>query len=193
MGEDPIEALLAESMNVALKLGAARPSDFTKVIVDTTVAEKNITFPTDAKLCHKARERLVRMAKKHGLKLRQTYKRVGKFALIMYGRYAHAKQYKRARGQLRRLKTWLGRTIRDIGRQTKGNGMLEDIFRAELWKAERVRTQKPRDDIPKKIYSLHAPEVECIGKGKSHKPYEFGVKASHKAHSQPPVGSSAII
>ncbi len=149
-------------MNVALKLGAAKPSDFTKVIVDTTVAEKNITFPTDAKLCHKARERLVKMAKKHDIKLRQTYKRVGKYALIMYGRYAHAKQYKRARRQLRRLKTWLGRTIRDIGRQIKGNGMLEDIFRAELWKAERVRTQKPRDDIPKKIYSLHAPEVECI-------------------------------
>ena len=72
MGEDQIEALLAESLNVAVKLGAARPSDFTKVIVDTTVQEKNITFPTDAKLCHKARERLVKMAQKHGLKLRQT-------------------------------------------------------------------------------------------------------------------------
>ncbi len=178
MGEDQIEALLAESMNVALKLGAAKPSDFTKVIVDTTVAEKNITFPTDAKLCHRARERLVKIAQKHDIKLRQTYKRVGKYALIMYGRYAHAKQYKRARRQLRQLKTWLGRTIRDIGRQIKGNDVLEDIFREELWKAERVRTQKPRDDIPKKIYSLHAPEVECIGKGKSHKPYEFGVKTS---------------
>ncbi len=178
MGEDQIEALLAESLNVAVKLGAARPSDFTKVIVDTTVAEKNIAFPTDAKLCHKARERLVKMARKHGLKLRQSYKRVGKYALIMQQRYAHAKQYKRARRQLKRLKTWLGRTVRDITRQIKGNGALEDIFRAELWKAERVRTQRPRDDIPKKIYALHAPEVECIGKGKAHKPYEFGVKVS---------------
>ena len=79
---------------------------------------------------------------------------------------------------IKRLKTFLGRTIRDIGRQIKGDTVLEDIFREELWKAERVRTQKPRDDIPKKIYSLHAPEVECIGKGKAHKPYEFGVKAS---------------
>ena len=178
MGEDQIEALLAESLNVAVKLGAARPSDFTKVIVDTTVAEKNIAFPTDAKLINKARERLVAMAQKHGLKLRQSYKRVGKYALIMQQRYAHAKQYKRARRQLKRLKTWLGRTVRDIGRQIKGNGALEEVFRAELWKAERVRTQRPRDDIPKKIYSLHAPEVECIGKGKAHKPYEFGVKVS---------------
>jgi len=178
MGEDQIEALLAESLNVAVKLGAAKPSDFTQVIVDTTVGEKNVAFPTDAKLMNKARVRLVKMANKHGLKLRQSYKRVGKYALIMQQRYAHAKQYKRARRQLKKLKTWLGRTIRDIGRQIKGNDGLEDIFRAELWKANRVRTQRPRDDIPKKIYSLHAPEVECIGKGKAHKPYEFGVKVS---------------
>ena len=148
MGENQIEALLAESMNVALKLGAAKPSDFTKVIVDTTVAEKNITFPPP--LGHV------------NMPCRAAYKRVGKYALIMYGRYAHAKQYKRARRQLKRLKTFLGRIIRDIGRQIKGDAVLEDIFREKLWKAERVRTQKPRDDIPKKIYSLHAPEVECI-------------------------------
>ncbi len=178
MGEDQVEALLAESLHAAVKLGAAKPSDFTRVIVDTTVQEKNIAFPTNAKLMHKARERLIAMAGKHGLKLRQSYKRVGKYALIMQQRYAHAKHYKRARRQLKKLKTWLGRTIRDIERQISGNDALQDIFRAELWKAERVRTQRPRDDIPKKIYSLHAPEVECIGKGKSHKPYEFGVKVS---------------
>ena len=102
---------------------------------------------------------------------------VGKYALIMHQRYAHAKQYKRAKRQLRKLKTYLGRTIRDIRRKTKGDRTLEAAFLRPLWQAERVMTQKPRDPLPK-IYALHAPEVECIGKGKSHKPYEFGVKAS---------------
>ena len=79
---------------------------------------------------------------------------------------------------MKKLRTYLGRTIRDISRKIKGNVVLEDAFLRPLWLAERVMTQRPRDPIPKKIYSLHAPEVECIGKGKAHKPYEFGVKAS---------------
>jgi len=178
MGEDKVAALLQESLSVALRLGAARPSDFTRVIVDTTVAEKNVAWPTDAKLINKARVRLVKRAGAAGLTLRQSYVRVGKKALIQHQRYAHAKQFKRAGRQLKQLRTWLGRTIRDIERQVENNDTLKDAFRAELWKAERVRTQRPRDGIPKHIYSLHAPEVECIGKGKSHKPYEFGVKVS---------------
>ena len=177
-GEAPLAALLQESLAVAVKLGAARPSDFTQVIVDTTVQEKNVAFPTDAKLINRAREKLVAQAKAAGIDLRQSYVRVGKKALIAHQRYAHAKQYKRARKQLRKLRTYLGRTLRDIRRQIDGNTALEDAFRRPLWLGERVMTQRPRDDIPKKIYSLHAPEVECIGKGKSHKPYEFGVKAS---------------
>ncbi len=176
-GEDRLQALLQESLAVAVKVGAAKPQDFTQAIVDTTVAEKNVAFPTDAKLINRARERLVRQAVEAGIDLRQSYVRVGKYALIMHQRYAHAKQYKRAKRQLRKLKTYLGRTIRDIKRKTKGKQDLEDAFRRSLWMAERVRTQKPRDPHPK-IYALHAPEVECIGKGKSHKPYEFGVKAS---------------
>ncbi len=178
MGEEKLQTLLAESLCVAVKLGATKPSDFRQVIVDTTVQEKNVAFPTDAKLCHRARERLVKLAKGHGIKLRQSYKRVGKNALIMQQRYAHARHYKRARKQLKKLKTYLGRTIRDIKRKIKGNRELEDAFLQPLWLATRVRTQRPRDDIPKKVYSLHAPEVECIGKGKAHKPYEFGVKVS---------------
>ena len=177
MGEDKLEALLQESLSVAVKLGAARPADFTEVIVDTTVQEKNITFPTDAKLTHRAREKLVALAKASGLKLRQAYTRVSKIALIMQQRYAHAKQFKRSRKCLKKLRTYLGRTIRDIERQIKDKPALDKIFRSLLYKAERVRTQKPRDGKPH-IYSLHAPETECIGKGKAHKPYEFGVKAS---------------
>lgn len=84
--------LLQESLAAAARLGAAKPSDFRAVIVDTTVQEKAITFPTDAKLMHRARERLVKLAKRHGIALRQSYARVGKIALIKHQRYAHAKQ-----------------------------------------------------------------------------------------------------
>jgi transposase, IS5 family len=177
MGAEKLESLLQESLFVAVKLGAAKPADFTQVIVDTTVQEKNAAFPTDAKLAHRARERLVRLADKHDVELRQSYKRVGKLALIMQQRYAHAKHFNRSKAKLRSLRTYLGRTIRDITRKIAGNSFLQNQFAAELYKANRVLTQKPRDG-GKHIYSLHAPEVECIGKGKSHKPYEFGVKTS---------------
>ena len=177
VGDEACQALLQESLSVAVKVGAAKPSDFTQAIIDTTVQEKNIAFPTDAKLIHRARERLVKQAKANGIALRQSYVRVGKQALIAHQRYAHAKQFKRAGRQLRKLKTYLGRTRRDIARKIKGNGELEAAFLRPLWLAERVMTQKRRDPRPK-IYALHAPEVECIGKGKAHKPYEFGVKAS---------------
>jgi len=120
---------------------------------------------------------LVKQAKAAGIKLRQSYVRVGKKALIQHQRYAHARQYKRAGRQLRKLKTQLRRTRRDIQRKIKGNPAWEDAFRRPLWLAERVLTQKKRDPLPK-VYALHAPEVECIGKGKAHKPYAFGVKVS---------------
>jgi IS5 family transposase len=177
MGEDRLVALIQESLNVATKTGAAKPSDFSKVIVDTTVQPKAIAHPTDAKLMHRAREKLVRLAKKHGLALRQSYQRVGKYALIAYQRYAHAKQFKRARRQLRKLRTILGRVERDIARKVRANAALRDIFVKPLWLAERVREQR-QNQRGKKVYSLHAPEVECIGKGKAHRPYEFGVKVS---------------
>jgi transposase, IS5 family len=177
MGDEKLEALLQESLFVAVKLGAAKPADFTQVIVDTTVQEKNVAFPTDAKLAHRARERLVRLADRHDVELRQSYARVGKLALIMQQRYAHAKHFNRAKAKLKKLRTFLGRTIRDITRKIAGNSFLQNQFAAELYKANRVLTQRPRDG-GKPIYSLHAPEVECIGKGKSHKPYEFGVKTT---------------
>src|SRR5882757_1645420 len=138
MGEERLMALLQESLAAATRLGAAKPSDFRAVIVDTTVQEKAITFPTDAKLMHRARERLVKLARKHGIALRQSYARVGKFA--------------------RRPE-------------------LAQAFALPLSLARRVRDQRQRER-GKKVYSLHAPEVECIGKGKAHKPYEFGVKVS---------------
>jgi hypothetical protein len=109
--------------------------------------------------------------------LRQSYARVGKHALIKHQRYAHAHQFKRAGKALRTLKTQLGRVIRDIERRIKGKSELEEAFAKPLHLAGRDHKQDRRQRGPK-VDSLHAPEVECIGKGKAHKPYEFGVKVS---------------
>jgi IS5 family transposase len=177
MGEERIVALLQESLAIAVKTGAMKPQDTRRVIVDTTVQPKNVMFPTDAKLIHRARERLVKLAKKTGLDLRQSYVRVGKRALIAHQRYAHAKQFKRANRALRTLRTYLGRTIRDISRQVRDDEELRMIFLWPLYQATTVLEQRQRQR-GRKIYSLHAPEVECIGKGKAHAPYEFGVKVS---------------
>lgn len=177
MGEERIISLPQESLSVAVKTGAMRPEDTRRVIVDATVQPKNIMFPTDAKLLNRARERLVALARKAGLELRQSYARAGKFALIRRQRYAHAKQFKRANKALRTPRTYLGRTIRDIARQIAGEDDLQHIFRKDLNLASRVLEQR-QNQRGKKVYSLHAPEVECIGKGKAHAPYEFGVKVS---------------
>jgi transposase, IS5 family len=177
MGEARLQALLQESLSVAARTKAIKPSELSRVIVDTTVQPKNVTFPTDAKLLNRAREKLARLAKLHGVTLRQSYVRVGKFALIQHQRYAHAKQFKRANRMLKKLRTYLGRVIRDIDRKIEGDDGLQAKFTKLLALARRVREQQQRQRGPK-VYSLHAPEVECIGKGKAHRPYEFGVKVS---------------
>ena len=177
MGEEKLLTLLQESLAVAARTKALKPSDLSRVVVDTTVQPKAVMFPTDAKLVNRARERLVRLAKKLGVSLRQSYRRVGKLALIKHQRYAHTKQFKRANKSLRKLKTYLGRVIRDIARRIAGSDRLQEDFAKELSLARRVLAQE-RGQRGHKVYSLHAPEVECIGKGKAHKPYEFGVKVS---------------
>jgi IS5 family transposase len=179
MGEEKLQALLQESLSVATKTEAIKPSDLNRVIVDTTVQPKNVMFPTDARLLNRAREILVRLAKGAGIRLRQSYARVGKFALIKHQRYAHAKQFKRAKRALKTLRTYLGRVIRDIARKIEGKADLvgEIVLPRMLALARRVLEQKQHQRGPK-VYSLHAPEVECIGKGKAHRPYEFGVKVS---------------
>jgi IS5 family transposase len=177
MGEERLVALLQESLSVAVKTGALKPADLSRVVVDTTVQPKNVTFPTDAKLVNRAREKLVKMAKRAGVALRQSYVRVGKLMLMKHQRYAHAKQFNRAKRCLKKLKTYLGRVIRDIARKTQDNPPPRKNFARLIELSRRVLTQQPKQRGPK-VYSLHAPEVECIGKGKPHKPYEFGVKVS---------------
>jgi IS5 family transposase len=162
MGEDKLVAFVQESLAAATRTKAMKPADLTEVVVDTTVQPKAIAFPTDAKLLHRAREILVRMAKRHGVPLRQSYRRVGKLALIKHQRYAHAKQFNRANRSLRKLRTYLGRVLRDIVRKIRGDKAQVDRFARALSLASRVRRQKPRQR-GHKIYSLHALEVECIG------------------------------
>ena len=191
MGEEKLVALIQESLSAATRAGAAKPSDFSKVIIDTTVQPKAVAFPTDAKLMHRARERLVRLAQKHGVVLRQSYARVGERALIAYQRYSHAKQFKRANRALRGVRTYLGRVLRDIGRKTQGDAGLRKIFAEPLSLAFRVRHQR-QNQRGRKVYSLHAPEVECIGKGKAHRPYEFGVKVSVATTLNPSKGGQFI-
>ena len=177
MGEEKIASLIQESLNVAVRTGAAKPSDFTKIIVDTTVQPKAVMFPTDAKLMQRAREKLVKLAKTQRVELRQSFERVGKYALIAHQRYVHAKQFKRANRELRKLRTYLGRVRRDILRKIRGDQGKQAVFARLLSLSHSVREQRQKQR-GKKIYSLHAPEVECIGKGKAHRPYEFGVKVS---------------
>ena len=187
-----LELLLAESLRVAHETGALRTRDLKRVTVDTTVQPKAITFPTDAKLVHAAIKGLNRLARKHGLKLRQSYLRIAKRAAMMAGRYAHAKQFKRHRGQLRLLRTRLGRLIRDIRRKITGQGELEAVFEQPLSRAAQIRSQEQRER-GYKLYSFHAPEVECIGKGKASAPYEFGVKASIVTTNGRPPGGQFVL
>ncbi len=102
MGEERLQALLQESLAAATRSGAMKPGDLARVIVDTTVQPKNVTFPTDAKLLNLAREKLVMLAKNLGVELRQSYTRVGKFELIRHLRYAHARQFNRPRASAAR-------------------------------------------------------------------------------------------
>jgi len=192
LGEEQLLALIQESLSVAHKTGAVESKDLERVVVDTTVQPKAIAHPTDARLMHRALVKLVDLAKRNGVPLRQSYLRLAKRAAIMVGRYTHAHQFKRARKALKFLRTRLGRVIRDIRRRIDGNPDLEARFKHLLDLATRVRLQDQRQRGPK-IYSLHAPEVECIGKGKARAPYEFGCKVSIATSATAPKGGQFVL
>jgi hypothetical protein len=160
LGEEEIAALLQESLSVAHRTGAIDTKDLERVAIDTTVQEKAIAHPTDARLTHRAIEKLVELAKREGVELRQSYLRLAKRAAIMVGCYTHAHQFNRARRELKFLRARLGRIIRDIRRKIEGNTALEDRFGPLLDLALQVRHQEQRQRGPK-VYSLHAPEVSA--------------------------------
>lgn len=173
VGADRLAVLLKETIDLAVREKHVSQRDLKRVNVDTTVQEKNVTYPTDSKLLHKAIVKLVAAARSRGIRLRQSYVRVGQKASLMASRYAHARQYKRMQRQLRKLRTYVGRLIRDIQRKAV---TIDDALATLLSRADRIRQQQPKDSH--KLYSLHEPEVKCISKGKAHKRYEFGQKVS---------------
>ena len=171
VGVERLESLLKETIALAVREKHLPKNDLERITVDTTVQEKNITHPTDSKLLYKTIVKLGDAAKSRGLELRQSYVRVGKKAAVKAGRYAHAKQFRRMHRRLRKLRTYVGRLIRDIRRKAPD---LDEALATLLDRADRIRCQKPKDK--NKLYSLHEPEVQCISKGKAHKRYEFGQK-----------------
>jgi IS5 family transposase len=179
LGEAGVEQLLKTTIEAAVAMKAVKKTEFERVIVDTTVQEKAIAHPTDARLLDVARQLLVRHAKRAGLALKQTYERECQALRRRAGGYAHARQFKRLKTVLKRQRTILGVLMREITRKMGAASLAEEAkakLSTLLLRAERIRTQKTKDKD--KLYAMHAPEVECIGKGKARKPYEFGVKAS---------------
>jgi len=176
IGEKGCELILAETLKAGLRSGAVKESSLKRVNVDTTVQPKAIRYPTDSRSYDRCRERLVRLAQKFGITLRQSYARLGPRALRKASSYAHARQFKRAKKEVRQLRTYLGRVYRDILRKILPDPDLHAEFHEELELTERMFDQQRQDK--NKLYSIHAPEVECIAKGKVHKKYEFGVKVS---------------
>ena len=171
IGVDGFEQLLGQIIQTAMRTAVMKPREIKRVNVDTTVQEKAVAFPTDARLYNQARKVLVREARKRGIKLRQSYVRVGKYAFFKQSRYRVARQLKRARKHTRKLRTYLGRVIRDIERKLPQPDAEMAVL---LNRAKQIKQQKKSDS--NKVYSMHAPEVECIAKGKVHQRYEFGCK-----------------
>jgi len=180
IGEAGVETLLKATIDTAVSTKAIRPQEFERVIVDTTVQEKAIAHPVDSRLLEIARHKVVQAAKHAGIALKQTFAKEGKQLRRRAGGYAHAKQFRRMRRVVKRQRTVLGIVMREVKRKLQTTSTESPTTLARLTtvmeRAERIRTQQPKDK--NKLYALHAPEVECIAKGKARKPYEFGVKAS---------------
>lgn len=166
IGTEGIELILKESIRINGK--DAEEQDAT---TDTTVQEKNITYPTDNKLHRKIIKRCVAMAAKEGIELRQSYTRILK-KLLMEQRFRnHPKNKGRARKADKKVKTIAGRLVRELDRK-----LPPGLYQDTLTLVKKVLAQKKADS--NKIYSLHEPHTQCISKGKEHKKFEFGSKVS---------------
>jgi transposase, IS5 family len=178
LGESGVEELLKSTIDSAVGMKAVRPAEFERVTVDSRLLEI-------------ARHKVVSAAARSGLALKQTFVKEGKQLRRQAGGYAHAKQFKRLKHAVKRQRTILGSLMRDVQRRLERilqadsqaatpakvpNAQALADLRKWLERAESIRTQQRHDK--NKLYALHAPEVECIGIGKAHKPYEFGVKVS---------------
>jgi IS5 family transposase len=177
IGEEGAEWLLTKTIEAARAAGALTERSLSRVVVDTTVMEKAIAHPTDARLYEKARQSLVTLAGKAGIRLRQNYNRTAPRLAMQAGRLAHARQFRRMRKALRTLKGYTGRVLRDIHRQIDAvEGPLRATISDRLELVARLLRQTPKSTG--KLYALHEPAVDCIAKGKARVRYEFGTKVS---------------
>ena len=178
IGEEGVEWLLTQTIRAAQKSGAIDEDSVKRVAIDTTVMEKANAHPTDSRLYERAREQLVALAQEVGVELRQSYARLAPRLALQVGRYAHARQFKRMRKSLKRLKGYTGRVMRDLRRHLQDipDGSLRDRIAAKLALVSHLLHQQPKGSD--KIYALHEPEVDCISKGKARVRYEFGCKVS---------------
>lgn len=191
IGADDLELLLAETLSVALRTQAVTRQACERVTLDTTVQTKAVAHPTDSHLLMRGIERLNALAKKHGLVLRQSFLRLGRQARRDVSRLIHGRGHKQAMRWVRKLRTWLGRLDRDIGRKIAGNDALEAAFAETRERVARILAQRSGDTD--KLYAFHAPEVECIAKGKVRTKYEFGVKTSIAVTNARTAGGQFIV
>jgi IS5 family transposase len=182
--DQDLENIFKASLTSLDRAGLLTEKETEVVNVDTTVQEKHVEFPTDRKSLFRLLIKLARLAKEHGISLRQTYVRVAKRDLRKSAVYASRKRYRLAKKYERKIRNYLGRVMRDIARQIVGNEALEQEFEYLFGLAERVIAQSKDKKAKNKVYSIHEPHVECIAKGKLHKQYEFGVKVSVVATSK---------
>jgi len=179
LGEPGVEELLKTTIDTAVALQALKKTDLQRVIVDSTVQEKAIAHPTDSRLLEVARKKLVRLAQRCGLALKQTYDKECSALRRRAGGYAHAKQFKRLRRVVKRQRTIVGVLIREVQRKLGDlSASAQASLQALLALVSRVFKQQPKDKANTKVFALHAPEVDCIGKGKARQPYEWGCKVS---------------
>ena len=185
LGEDGYNEILKELLRIGLKVGALKKKDLESVIIDTTVQIKNIKHPHDVYLMETAREKVVDLCKRLGIPLNETYAKTFKYKMIKLWKYKEDSKARQRRKIMISLKVRLGRLIRICQRGIEKSKLeLSEEDGAILSRAKNIHAQsilKKKDkDLYKKenkiIYSFHAPEVECIGKGKLNKPYEFGNK-----------------
>lgn len=178
IGDQKIEELLIESLEVAKKVGAIKEPDMERVVVDTTVQEKAVDYPSDVKLVYDAIIGLGLAAKKAGLNLKQNYRFVAKELLMKANGYAHARQFNRLMTTIKQMKRLLFKLKGRVNNASNKAGVDEfpQSLKESFTKATKVLVQDK--DTKDKLLVWHAPEVECIGKGKARTPFEFGCKVS---------------
>ena len=191
IGPDDLEIVLAETIAVAVKNQVVSQRQLERITVDTTVQTKAIAHPTDSHLILRAIEWLNRSAKRHGIRLRQSFLRLATRARRDAVRLMNTRGHGQGLRWVLKMRTWLGRLIRDVRRKIAGDEALEAAFTIVLERTERVHAQQPGDKG--KLYALHAPEVECIGKGKARTRYEFGVKTSIATTNERTKGGQFVL